>query len=228
MKIELAILGVLLVTTVCSADETGIEPLSHEAAAKQNADKYSVKSNLLETIGETAQWRAANARWTGAVYCPFGTFATGFQIKLEGQQGNGDDTAMNGLWLICKGATGTTEHVVQSGMGDWGKSVEPPQKCPTGEFLFSYELREEPHRGANHDDTSANGLRFGCRPYGSEQETPSGNPISQPGLWGDWRPISKCSGKNLIVGVETLLEPARSDNDDTAMNDVRFFCMPPT
>jgi len=228
MKIGLAALGVLLVTTVCIADETGEELLSHEVAVKKNAENYSVKRTAIETIGETAQWKAADARWTGAVYCPFGTFATGFQIKLEDHQGSGDDTAMNGLWLICKGVAGTIEHVVQSGMGNWGKPVEPPQKCPTGEFLFSYELREEVHRGPNHDDTSANGLRFGCRPYGSSQEIPSGNPISQPGFWGDWRPISKCSGKNLIVGVETLIEPAKSDNDDTAMNDVRFFCMPPT
>ncbi|WP_420876248.1 hypothetical protein [Pseudomonas kermanshahensis] len=227
MKSGLAVIGMVLLSTPCVAEDSAVEPISHRAEIMKNSEWYKAKANSIETIGETARWRAAGARWTGAVYCPYGTFANGFQIKLEGQQGSGDDTAMNGLWLVCKGATGGAEHVIQSGMGDWGKPVEPTQKCPAGEFLFSYELREEPHRGPNHDDTSANGLRFGCRPYGSDQEIPSGTPLSQPGFWGDWRPRSKCGGKSLIVGVETLIEPAKSDNDDTAMNDVRFFCMAP-
>lgn len=70
MKIGLAALGVLVVTTACIADETKVEPLSHKAAAKQNAEKYSGKRASIETIGQTAQWKAADARWTGAVYCP--------------------------------------------------------------------------------------------------------------------------------------------------------------
>lgn len=37
-----------------------------------------------------------------AEWCPHGTFAQKFGLKIESHQGLGDDTALNGIKLYCK------------------------------------------------------------------------------------------------------------------------------
>ena len=39
--------------------------------------------------------------WKGWKFCPQRTYACGAQIRFEAQQGEGDDTAMNGLMIAC-------------------------------------------------------------------------------------------------------------------------------
>ena len=40
--------------------------------------------------------------WMHKVFCPKGSFVNGMQVRFEGWQGAGDDTALNGLKLSCK------------------------------------------------------------------------------------------------------------------------------
>ena len=39
--------------------------------------------------------------WGKVEYCPEGKWAVGFKLKTERSQGDGDDTALNGIALKC-------------------------------------------------------------------------------------------------------------------------------
>ncbi|XP_074167802.1 vitelline membrane outer layer protein 1 homolog [Sminthopsis crassicaudata] len=153
--------------------------------------------------------------WTWPEMCPDGFFASGFSLKVEPPQGiPGDDTSLNGVRLHCaRGDAERNTHVVTSQSGRWGTWSEP-QWCPDGGFLAAFSLRvEEPSTPG--DNTAANNVRFRCS--GSEE-------LEGPGLeWGKFGSWSDDCSKG-ICGLQTKLEPPSGLRDDTALNDVRFFC----
>jgi hypothetical protein len=74
------------------------------------------------------------------------------------------------------------------------------------------------------DDTAANYVKFKCRcRCGRTYELvkPPGH-----GLWGTWGAWSnQCPNRTAVCGIQTKVEKARGKfRDDTALNDVRFFC----
>jgi hypothetical protein len=92
--------------------------------------------------------------------------------------------------------------------------------------LFWYQQYGVPSQGgaSYEDDLGTTGLRMGCRPYGSSVNTPD---IAMEELdpWGGWfSPSAQCSGDGAIMGLITRIEAAQGDGDDTALNDVKFYC----
>lgn len=88
--------------------------------------------------------------------------------------------------------------------------------CLNNGFLTAFQLRVEPSRGGDEDDTAANNVNFRC----NTEEELLGNGMGF-GSWGEWS--GTCP--NGICGIETKVEPDQGDNnDDTALNDVRFLC----
>lgn len=89
-----------------------------------------------------------------------------------------------------------------------------PLWCPGDGFLVAFSLRvEDPEtRG---DNTAANNVRFRCS---------DGTELEGSGLaWGDFGEWSKACPKGMC-GLQTKVEQPRGLLDDTALNDVRFFC----
>ncbi|XP_070250029.1 vitelline membrane outer layer protein 1 homolog [Myotis yumanensis] len=147
--------------------------------------------------------------WAWPEMCPDGFFTIGFSIKVEPPQGiPGDDTAMNGIRLHC-----SRGHKVESESGRWGAWSEPLW-CPHGSFLVAFSLRVEAPTTIG-DNTGANNLRFRCS---------DGKELEGPGLaWGDFGSWSEPCPKG-ICGLQTKIQRPRGLPDDTAVNDVRFFC----
>ncbi|XP_003996201.1 vitelline membrane outer layer protein 1 homolog [Felis catus] len=153
--------------------------------------------------------------WAWPEMCPDGFFASGFSLKVEPPQGiPGDDTALNGIRLHCsRGNAERNTQVVESQSGRWGAWSEP-QWCPGGGFLVAFSLRVEAPM-APGDNTAANNVRFRCS---------DGTELEGPGLaWGDFGEWSKACPKG-VCGLQTKVERPRGLRDDTALNDVRFFC----
>ncbi|KAM9723741.1 vitelline membrane outer layer protein 1 homolog, partial [Menidia menidia] len=153
--------------------------------------------------------------WTWPEKCPNGSYAVGFSVRVEALQYGGDDTALNGIRLVC-GREGDRSHLyyVESHTGYFGEWSHP-QYCPSG-VLTSFQLRVEPPRGILGDDTSVNSVKFRC----------SSNPVLEaPGLgfgaWGHWS--QDCAGGG-ICGIETKMEEYQYALDDSSLNDVRFHC----
>ncbi|XP_053287666.1 vitelline membrane outer layer protein 1 homolog [Pleuronectes platessa] len=164
----------------------------------------------LLTVTNGQQW----GTWSWPEMCPDQYFAIGFSTRVEPSQGDGDDTAMNGIRLICgKDGDRRLTSTVESHPGFWG-DWSLPQYCPSG-VLTSFQLRVEAHQG-NGDDTAANNIKFRC----------SSNPVLEgKGLnWGDYGGWSQNCVNGGICGIETKMEERQGRGDDTTLNDVRFRC----
>jgi len=63
---------------------------------------------------------------------------------MEGKQGNGDDSSLNGIELMCGTATQmSTGHTVTSKAGPWGKWYPSFTRCGHGAFLTSFQMQVE-------------------------------------------------------------------------------------
>uniref|UniRef100_A0A665UGQ6 Vitelline membrane outer layer 1 homolog n=1 Tax=Echeneis naucrates TaxID=173247 RepID=A0A665UGQ6_ECHNA len=152
--------------------------------------------------------------WTWPELCPDTFFAVGFSIRVESNQYGVDDTALNGIRLICaKDEDRSFLYSIESHTGYFGEWSHP-QYCPRG-VLNSFQIRVEPHQGLFGDDTAVNNIKFRC----------STNPtLEGPGMtWGEYGSWSQvCDGG--ICGIETKMEDYQYGLDDSTLNDVRFHC----
>ena len=80
----------------------------------------------------------------------------GADFKVEGKQGDSDDTAANGLELVCSSGGGYTT----SNMGGWG-SWWGYKYCISGQRICGIQTRVEGRQG-NGDDTALNGVDLMC------------------------------------------------------------------
>ncbi|XP_062868006.1 vitelline membrane outer layer protein 1-like [Trichomycterus rosablanca] len=156
--------------------------------------------------------------WGLQQMCPTGTYATGFSLKvLIPQEPRRDDTALNGIALRCSRpiSSGVISRysTVTSDFASWGVWTQDTW-CKNG-VLKAFQLQVQPSQGAG-DDTAANNIQFKCT--GDQVLVGSGTGW---GSWGKWSP--DCPGTG-ICGIQTKVQPPQGVNDDTALNDVRFFC----
>jgi hypothetical protein len=157
--------------------------------------------------------------WGPWQHCPSNSYADAFRIRVQPPQGSGDDTALNGIQLLCRDrfTTDLTATIAssQGTLGDWSHvSV-----CVDG-LLAAYRLKvETPMAG---DNTAANSLMMACR---SLAGAVTWQVPSLQGPWGTWRPAASAPSNTAICGIQTRVEPRQSLLDNTALNDVRFaYC----
>uniref|UniRef100_UPI00358FA151 vitelline membrane outer layer protein 1 homolog isoform X2 n=1 Tax=Myxine glutinosa TaxID=7769 RepID=UPI00358FA151 len=132
--------------------------------------------------------------------------------RVESNQGVGDDTAVNGITLICT-SQGNRYINIMSDYGKWG-CWTLPLWCPYG-HLSAFRLQVKSSQGAG-DDSAVNNIDFKC----SHGSMLTGQGLSY-GTHGSW---SNDCGKNAICGLRTKIEKSVGARDDTALNDVQFYC----
>uniref|UniRef100_A0A8C8S7P2 Vitelline membrane outer layer protein 1 homolog n=1 Tax=Pelusios castaneus TaxID=367368 RepID=A0A8C8S7P2_9SAUR len=141
--------------------------------------------------------------WGEEQSCAKGSYAIGFSLKVELPQLAGDDTALNGIRLLCSNSTS-----IQSNVGPWY------QKWDRG-IDGGFRLRVEPCQGLK-DDTAANNIEFYCT---------DGTELKGDGrCWGKWGPQSHSCGSLGICTIATKVEAPQGKGDDTALNDVYYKC----
>ncbi|XP_052083798.1 vitelline membrane outer layer protein 1-like [Mytilus californianus] len=149
--------------------------------------------------------------WHEPRFCPSGQYAVGYSLRIEGKQGSrGDDTSLNGIKLLCgtKKRRSNNGFTVTSGYGPWG-GWSGFMKC--GYLGYG--------RG---DDTAANYVKFRCKALNWYWP---GYEIGGSGFWGHFSGWSTCPRRTAICGLQTRVEGQQgSSGDDTALNDVIFFC----
>ena len=164
------------------------------------SDKWFPTSSKIEFIGKWGGW--------GPKEVCHQTYADKFRVQTEGPV-SGDDTALNSVCIICKGANGRE---LCSRKGYWGRWYSSSQ-CTAGFTAAKYRF-ENPTKG---DDTAGNTLLLRCGTgnnyYGAHHA---------PDNWGSWY-TQYCHHGSRICGIQTRVE-GRVDGDDTALNGIRFTC----
>lgn len=209
--------------TACVAEvgeqETEDSPIEEEAPeqGKASGREQSVRFSRTDWTETLTPGNGTWGTWSTTYYCNEGAWAIGYQMRVEGNQGSGDDTALNAVRLQCATRTGATEWITPHS-GIWG-SWSPAVACTAQEnFLTAVSLRVEGNRGDRRDDTGANDVSFGCLQGGSIN---AGTGMS----WGDWGAWQECSAGSAVCGLSVRVEANQgSKRDDTAMNGLRIEC----
>ncbi|NWI01954.1 VMO1 protein, partial [Tichodroma muraria] len=141
--------------------------------------------------------------WGHKQFCPSG-YAKGFELKVQPFQGFwlfGDDTALNGVRLLCTDGT-----VIESSVGEL--------LCSSNK-LVSFSLRVERWQYLL-DNTAVNNVSFTCS---------NGTQLEGWGLsGGHFGPWSSSCTSGAVCGLQTKVEKPQGKWDDTALNDMRVFC----
>ncbi|OXA51856.1 vitelline membrane outer layer protein 1 homolog [Folsomia candida] len=161
--------------------------------------------------------------WGDMATCAPGSYVYGFRLKVHSDQGFfGDDSALNGIELLCisptakrpaRNASMTEFSTITSLVGHHG-SMTGLQECPDPGFAVGYELRSEGDQGFAVDDTAANNLKIHCSGLGILEGAGQG--------WGDWTGALTCPRGLKICGIQTQVEGPNSD--DTTLNNVNMGC----
>ncbi|XP_053381801.1 vitelline membrane outer layer protein 1-like [Mercenaria mercenaria] len=166
--------------------------------------------------------------WGPPQFCAEGTYAIGYAIKVEPGQGSGDDTALNSIQLDCKGLD-----AVRSGgkitsregpFGHWHNEVTCPTRNGAPTFLTEFVLQVEPDQKSG-DDTAANYVKFHCRDFAAltyQRELAIAPGHGLYGRLGSWS--GSCPANSAICGLRTAVEGDQGSGDDTALNNVMFYC----
>jgi len=103
--------------------------------------------------------------WSSAVFCPgLDNPVVGFDVREEGPQGGGDDTAINDIDLYCNKNVGRGISYISAPVKtSWG-SWKPDLKCPSGQAVVGILTQVEGTQGGG-DDTALNGLKLWCERY---------------------------------------------------------------
>ncbi|XP_060604351.1 vitelline membrane outer layer protein 1-like [Ruditapes philippinarum] len=189
----------------------------------------SVEGNQTLTVMNTHDW----GTWGVAEYCFNNTYAVGYDIKIEKHQGIFfDDTALNGIKLICEpnDVNNNMQNTVNSTVGPWGRwfgEAHCERQGNRKRFLTSFNLQVEP-RQQILDDSSVNYVKFKCRDLHGTLPSYELAKARLPGygIWGEYGSWSdECSFGTAICGIRTRVsEPQGMFGDDTALDDVMFFC----
>ncbi|XP_053162238.1 vitelline membrane outer layer protein 1-like [Hemicordylus capensis] len=167
----------------------------------------SRKTQSIISVKNGSPW----GKWAEPEYCRKG-YAFAFQLKVHSYQGPQawqDDTGLNGIRLYCTDGT-----IIESQVGKWGTWTEI-DRCPKGKLLQQFSLQVDRPRGII-DDTAANNIRFRCQ-FGVVL-------FGRGHDWGKFGGWSKSCAPGFICGIITKMDIDRGIGDDTALNDVKFYC----
>lgn len=158
---------------------------------------------------------AGKGLFTPALFCRPDTFASGFEQRVEENQGSGDDTTLNSVALLCSDRDGNLVERLSAWEGVWG-TWSDASSCAKGQFLTRGQLKIEALQ-ATGDDTSANAARWRC---GDGAQLVASN----DGAWGTWKGEAACESGEAVCGVEIAYQAPQDTGDDVAMTGMRVHC----
>ena len=168
-------------------------------------------------------------KWHGFCDVPALYYIKGVRIRIEGNRGSGDDTALNGLQLMCAqwgDWAPSPEKLYRASVHDgfWG-DWQSDRLLPDGCYLIGMKLRIEAPQG-DGDDTGLNGIEL---IYRHQQGAGVAKMVAENGYWGDWGEEHSAPGGYYVSGVAAKMEDRVSGGDDTAMDGIklRYSLIPP-
>ena len=172
--------------------------------------------------------------WYSAQFCPKNSYATGYALKYEKSNKGFDKTALNAINLLCTSNKDTNSTILTQIASNWntrkkreeyetcGEWDSEFKKCASGKRLKQFALRVERPQGTGGDDTAANSLRMSCDNMKSDEYLEETNMDAH----GQWSEFKRCPSDMFICGMKVQVELPQGAGDDTALNNVNFFCCP--
>ncbi|XP_052093529.1 vitelline membrane outer layer protein 1 homolog isoform X2 [Mytilus californianus] len=162
--------------------------------------------------------------WTYQEFCTKGHYAIGYKMRIEGP--HADSSELNAIEMICGSRGGVRcGDTASSGQQKWGDWTEEAL-CPARTLLVAFSLQVHQYNVVESDNTGANYVKFKCRYF---KDDVSDFDLSYPpgygiyGTYGEWS--DACPVNSAICGIQTKIHPVQGGGaDDTALNDVKFFC----
>jgi len=179
------------------------------------APEPSQTSSRFDDVRTVELAAAGKGLFTSALFCRPDTFASGFEQRVEEDQGAGDDTTLNAVALLCSDRDGNPIERLSAWEGIWG-TWSDAFRCPKGQFITRGQLKIEAPQ-ATGDDTSANASRWQC---GDGTQLAASN----DGPWGDWKGEVACESGEAVCGVEIAYQAPQDGGDDLAMTGMRAHC----
>lgn len=163
--------------------------------------------------------------WYPFEFCPLGSYAIGFLVRVMEYSGWWDDTMMNAVKLICNDATNTLISSNEGYEGTWSENLF----CPNATGLNGFIFKAEPlNTTASYDpvmetfdNTAANGINMFC------QGDFNALVPTIEGIYGNWSKPIFCDYDKKICGISVQFHDFQGKGvylDDTALNNVKFKC----
>merc|ERR1712168_682403 len=93
--------------------------------------------------------------WGPKEYCPWNSYAVGFSLKSQHNQGARDDTALNGIGLFCRGGGS-----INSATQKWGRWSESKYCQGSKNPIVGFDIQID--TDDRHDETGANLVDMYC------------------------------------------------------------------
>lgn len=156
--------------------------------------------------------------WKAEEICPPNSWVSAMNLKIEPDQGKGDDSGLNGIRLSCTSMDGLHKADITSGEGPWG-FYRGKKFCKSG-FATGFQLRSEPDLKSG-DDAAAIDLMFLCSHTDGTTSKVIGGEVLK---YGDYTQEQICPASTAICGIRTQIEREQGQGDDSALNNVDFAC----
>lgn len=153
--------------------------------------------------------------WSAVSYCPTGTWGSGYRMRIESDQGSGDDTSLNAVRMTCTNKSGGSSSTITPHSGYWGDWLSTAT-CSGNRAIFWANMLLESQQGSG-DDTAGNDIHFAC----------TDNVIIEAGhgpQWGGWQGWKSCPSGTAVCGLMARTESQQGSGDDTAMNGLQMDC----
>jgi len=131
-------------------DDTALNSVNLLCATSPEAE---VTDRVSSHDGFWGEWTREPARCNG--------FVTGARLRLESDQGGGDDTSANGIQMSCSAG----EDINADNDGPWGEYDRPEdtwRSCPENTKVCGLRIQLEEKLSGRRDDTAMNGLELYC------------------------------------------------------------------
>jgi hypothetical protein len=136
-----------------------------EANQGEHADDTALNAIELECVSPLGQSTSVRAHeglwgdWGSTSTCPSGSYLQKARMRIERDQGSGDDTAANNIEFTCSDQS--SRLAIPSNQGAWG-DVGAEVGCPGNMVVCGISVRFEANQGEGGDDTALNGAKLAC------------------------------------------------------------------